>query len=81
MTAMLSEDDGKSWFGHLLLDERNAVSYPDGVQAEDGTIYIIYDRHRKTEKEILLAAVTEEDIINGRCVSERSVLKQIVNKA
>ncbi|MDF2724187.1 MAG: BNR/Asp-box repeat protein, partial [Paenibacillus sp.] len=79
LTAMLSEDEGKSWFGHLLLDERDAVSYPDGVQADDGTIYIIYDRHRKTEKEILLAVFTEDDMLNGRCVSERSMLKQIVN--
>ncbi|MDF2721349.1 MAG: hypothetical protein K0Q59_1024, partial [Paenibacillus sp.] len=34
-----------------------------------------------TEKEILLAVFTEDDMLNGRCVSERSMLKQIVNKA
>ncbi|MFC3772244.1 sialidase family protein [Paenibacillus sp. GCM10012303] len=81
LTAMLSEDDGLSWYGHLLLDERVQVSYPDGVQAEDGRIYIIYDFERKDSKEILLASVTEEDIINGKIVSDKSFLKQIVNKA
>ena len=38
------------------------MSYPDGGEAPDGTIYIIYDYSRRTEREILLAAFTEEDI-------------------
>ncbi|MCA9018436.1 MAG: exo-alpha-sialidase, partial [Planctomycetaceae bacterium] len=42
LTAYLSTDDGKTWQGGLLLDERPGVSYPDGVQSDDGTIYIIY---------------------------------------
>lgn len=81
LTAMLSEDDGKSWFGHLLLDERSAVSYPDGVQADDGTIYVIYDWNRNSDKEFLLAKFTEEDVMQGRIVSSRGALKQLVNKA
>lgn len=81
LTAMLSEDEGRSWTGHLLLDERPHVSYPDAVQAEDGRIFIIYDRERSKDKEILLAIVTEVDILNGSLVSEQSVLKQLVNKA
>lgn len=81
LTAMLSEDDGLTWTGNLLLDERPHVSYPDGVQAEDGRIYIIYDRERKEAKEILMAAFTEEDIIQGECVTPHSVLQAIVNKA
>jgi hypothetical protein len=32
LTAYLSDDDGRSWHGGLLLDERNGVSYPDGVE-------------------------------------------------
>lgn len=78
---MLSEDDGHSWLGYLLLDERSNISYPDAVQAEDGRIFIIYDRERSQAKEILLAIVTEEDILSGRIVKEQSVLKHIVNKA
>ncbi len=33
LTAWLSEDDGKTWRGGLMLDERATVSYPDGFQA------------------------------------------------
>jgi len=29
-----------------LLDGREKVTYPDGVQAQDGTIYLIYDYNR-----------------------------------
>lgn len=49
LTAYLSDDDGKSWSGGLLLDERNGVSYPDGVEADNGKINVIYDRGRDTE--------------------------------
>jgi predicted neuraminidase len=81
LTAMLSEDDGVTWGGYLLLDEREQISYPDGVQADDGRIYIIYDRERKDSKEILLAVITEEDILQGHISSDQSMLKVIVNKA
>ena len=56
LTAFLSKDDGDSWTGGLLLDERDEVAYPDGVQAPDGTIYVIYDRSRKGAKEIRLVS-------------------------
>jgi len=55
LTAYLSDDEGKTWDGGLLLDERNSVSFPDGVEAENGMIYVIYDRGRNTEREILMA--------------------------
>lgn len=80
LTASLSADDGKSWYGLLLLDERKDISYPDGVQSEDGKIYIIYDRDRYGEREILLATFREEDVEAGRCVTADAKLKQIVNK-
>src|SRR5690606_11570626 len=54
MTAFLSDDDGETWQGGLLLDSRDHVSYPDAVEAEDGTIYVIYDRDRGGAKEILM---------------------------
>jgi predicted neuraminidase len=81
LTAALSADDGKSWQGGLLLDERTGVSYPDGVQAKDGRIYIIYDFSRTKEREILMAVFTEADVPAGRCVSEGSRLRVPVNKA
>jgi len=47
MTAFVSDDDGALWKGRLLLDERES-SYPDGIQAEDGTLLTIYDHQRYT---------------------------------
>lgn len=80
LTAMLSEDEGASWKGFLLLDGRDKVSYPDGTQDEDGNIYIIYDRERSDAKEILMAKITEEDILAGKLVSEGSRLQILVDK-
>jgi hypothetical protein len=81
LTAMLSDDDGLTWSGGLLLDERADVSYPDGVQAQDGLIYVIYDWERDKAKEILMAVITEADIEAGKCITERASLKLVVNKA
>jgi hypothetical protein len=78
LTAMLSEDDGKTWIGGLLLDERNDVSYPDGTQREDGLIYITYDRDRFGAKEILYASFTEEDVLAGKIISRQGQLKKII---
>jgi predicted neuraminidase len=86
LTAMLSEDDGKTWAGGLLLDERRAVSYPDGVETKDGIIHIIYDFNRGgrwaegSDREILMATFTEKDVLAGRCVSPEARLRRIVNK-
>lgn len=65
LTAYLSTDDGETWSHKLLLDERVGVTYPDVIQKSDGTIYVIYDRYRTLDKEILMATFTEQDIING----------------
>ena len=81
LTAFLSADDGKSWQGGLMLDQRKGVSYPDGTQASDGTIYVIYDYNRVTDKEILMATFSEEDVIAGKCVSKSARLRVLVNKA
>src|SRR5690606_24844282 len=54
LSAWLSDDDGKSWSGGLVLDERAGISYPDGFQSPDGTLFISYDRNRATDGEILL---------------------------
>ncbi len=81
LVAMLSDDDGKTWKGALVLDTRSEISYPDGVQAENGDIYVIYDFERYGAREILMAVFTEEDILEGRLVSPRSRLRQRVNQA
>ena len=81
LTAFLSDDDGKSWKGGLMLDERPNVSYPDGDQMQDGTICVIYDWERYKDKEILMARFTEEDVLAGKIVSSKGKLRMLVNKA
>ncbi|MBA7550149.1 hypothetical protein ES705_42656 [subsurface metagenome] len=81
LMAFISDDDGKTWSGGLMLDERSGVSYPDGMQSPDGTIYIIYDYNRYKDKEILMATFTEEDVAKGQCVSKKARLRVLVNKA
>ena len=91
LTALLSEDDGSTWPYKLLLDERSNVSYPDATENEDGYIYITYDRERgafldslekvyASAREILVAKITEEDIIAGNIVSESGYLKKVACK-
>jgi hypothetical protein len=80
LTAYLSNDDGKSWPYQLLLDERDDVSYPEAIEDEDGRIYVCYDRSRAGEKEILLASITEEDIVKGELISPHSEKKKIISK-
>lgn len=62
LMAYLSDDDGRSWHGGLILDERSS-SYPDGTQAADGTIRVIYDHDRFDAKHILLATFREADVL------------------
>jgi predicted neuraminidase len=76
LKAFLSEDDGKTWGKGLLIDDRAAVSYPDGFQAPDGTIHILYDWNRHTDAEILHVKFTEDDF-----AKQTKLARVIVNKA
>jgi hypothetical protein len=80
LSAWLSDDDGKSWQGGLILDERKSISYPDGFQAPDGTIYISYDRNRATDGEVLLARFTEADILAKQLTSPKAKLKMLISR-
>jgi hypothetical protein len=80
LMAFISKDDGHTWQGGLLLDERTGISYPDGQQADDGTIYITYDFSRTGDREILFAAFREEDALAGASVSDAVRLRQLVSK-
>ncbi len=79
MTAYLSDDDGKTWPHSLLLDERTAVSYPDAQETADGSLFIIYDHERTKNGDILMARITEDDILAGRLVSPASRLKILID--
>lgn len=81
LKALISLDDGASWTGGLLLDGRDQVSYPDGTQAEDGTIYIAYDFERYRAREILFARFTERDVLAGSPMDGRSRLRNLVSRA
>ncbi|MGB8952675.1 MAG: hypothetical protein WCC06_08435, partial [Candidatus Aminicenantales bacterium] len=71
----------------LLLDERES-SYPDGVQAADGAIYVIYDHQRYTlnreGKEgagtVLMAVFREEDVRAARPVGRQMRLRVDVTR-
>ena len=81
ITAFVSDDDGATWLGGLVLDERKNVSYPDAVESADGFIHVVHDRERTKAREILHHRFTEADVRAGRLVTPGSRLKGIVNKA
>ena len=81
LMAFLSDDDGRSWKGGLLLDERSGVSYPDGQQTADGRIHIIYDYSRTGDRHILFASFREEDVLARKPVSNDLKLRQIISDA
>jgi len=80
LTAFISDDDGRTWTGGMMLDERTGVSYPDGVQDPKGNIRIIYDFERTKSKQILMAVFTESDVRRGQ-PSKKTRLRVQVNKA
>ena len=86
LAAMLSDDDGITWTAPLMLDERPGVSYPDGVQRADGRIVIVYDHNRGDkyslgkDREILMADITEQDILAGRLVDPESKLRLVISR-
>ena len=79
LTAFLSDDDGKTWSGGLVLDERECVAYPDAFESDDGRIYVSYDHGRCTKNdEILFARFTEDEVLGGRITAPTSFLKRTV---
>ncbi|WP_145048289.1 sialidase family protein [Lignipirellula cremea] len=79
LTAFISDDDGKTWQGGLMLDERDDVTYPDGVQAADGTIHIVYDHQRTPLGDVLLSTFTEEDVRAGKSVTDKVRLQVLID--
>jgi len=74
LRALISTDDGKTWIGGLLLDERDGVSYPTGFQDKDGYIYISYDYQRSKYGDVLMARFNEQDILARKIVSSNGEL-------
>ena len=66
LVAFFSSDEGKTWSRQgLVLDQRENVSYPDGVELKDGRILIVYDRNRLTDRELLMSCFTEDELKRG----------------
>ncbi|HJP33713.1 MAG TPA: sialidase family protein [Candidatus Latescibacteria bacterium] len=80
LTAYLSDDDGLSWQGGLLLDERTGVSYPDGVEAAGGSVFLTYDYDRRGAKQILMTRFSEDDVLAGGASSAAAAMR-VVNQA
>lgn len=80
LTAFLSDDDGHTWKGGLLLDDRTPVTYPDGFQAPDGTLYVSWDKSRNAEGEVLMARFTEADILAGEFTGPRSRTRMLISR-
>ena len=80
LMAYLSDDDGRTWTGGLMLDERDEVTYPDAIQAPDGTIHLVYDYRRTPEGVIHLAAFHEEDVRAGQPVSGKVRLRGVISR-
>lgn len=81
LIARLSDDDGRTWAGGLMIDDRKGASYPDGVQDSDGRIRLIYDYNRTRDRQILMAVFTEDDVAAGRPTSADSRLRVVVDQA
>ncbi len=85
LSVALSKDGGVTWPYKLLLDSRLHSSYAIITQQDNGDIVIIYDQGRGRtvrpgSSEILLVRLREEDIIAGRPITERAVLKRLVSR-
>lgn len=80
LMAFISKDDGKTWEGGLMLDERRGISYPDGFQAPDGTIYISYDRNREMDGEVFLVKFTEADVLKKHVKGKRSPARILISR-
>lgn len=80
MTAFISKDECRSWEPKLMLDEREATSYPAGFVDSNGRVFVAYDFNRYTDKEINYATFTEEELICGCIKHPDSALKKLVCK-
>jgi len=74
LKAYLSQDDGETWSHSLLIDSRANVSYPDACEGPNQQLYIIYDRNRQSDKEIILARFNEKDFFSNEARIERSII-------
>lgn len=80
LTALISRDDGATWEGFLMIDEREGSEQPGFAEGDNGFIYINYGRAPQMAAETCLAIVTEEDILAGKLVNPGSRLRIVAHK-
>jgi predicted neuraminidase len=80
LIAHLSEDEGRTWQGGLMLDERPGVSYPDAIEGPKGVIRVIYDYERTKARQILMAQFTENNVLSAK-PARNTRLRLLVNQA
>jgi len=76
LTALISYDEGHSWWGGLEIDERDGCSYPNGVQLPDGSVVVISDFDRVGAQEISYVKFRPEDIIKGVNKPQRRIISR-----
>ena len=74
LVALISEDEGATWWGGLKLDNRVECSYPDGVELPDGSLAVVSDYNRTKEREISFVRFRPEDVVDGRVKLERRIV-------
>lgn len=65
LSVFLTTDEGKTWAGTPLLEERLNVSHPDIAQDTNGDIYVDRDRERYDATKILFRCFREQDLKSG----------------
>lgn len=60
---------GVTWPHCIILDVRNGVSYPDITQGCDGKLYIVWDFDRYGAKQILMAELSEAELLSTEGVT------------
>ena len=81
ITVYVSDDDGQTWTGGLVLDGRKNVSYPDLTESADGFLHVVNDFEREKAREIVHHRFTEADVRAGRLVTPGSRLGDLVSRA
>ncbi len=63
LCVSLSSDGGVTFPHRLIVDNRTGVSYPDIAVADNGDIYVVWDRNRNSTGEILYTKITEQQLL------------------
>ena len=63
LCVSLSSDGGVTFPHRLIVDNRSDVSYPDIAVADNGDIYVVWDRNRNSTGEILYTRLTEQQLL------------------